>query len=66
MSYSVTRKTTFGALRPMQDFVDEPRDPFSSPTKWIKLPSGVAECLLTREQRTFGACESVREVVDLF
>ena len=35
MGYFVTRKTTFGALPPMQDFLEEPRDPFSSPTRWL-------------------------------
>ncbi len=65
MGYFVTRKTTFGALSAMQVFVDEPRDPFSAPLRWQKLPSGVAEALSTRERRTFDPTEQVRELVEL-
>jgi hypothetical protein len=64
MGYFVTRKTTFAALAPMQDFVDA-RDPFSKPQRWLKLPSGEAEARETRERRAFAPREVVLEVLDL-
>jgi hypothetical protein len=65
MGFFVTRKTTFASLSPMQVFLEAPRDPFSRPTKWVKLPAGVAEASETREKRTFAPFEHVFEVVDL-
>jgi hypothetical protein len=65
MGYFVTRKTTFAALSPMQVFMEEPRDPFSAPLRWQKLPSGLAEAVATRERRLFDPAEQVRELVEL-
>ena len=65
MGYFATRRTTFAALAPMQSFVEAPRDPFSSPQKWLKLPTGEAEALETRERRAFLPREVVHEVLDL-
>lgn len=65
MAFFVTRKTTYGALRPMQDFVEAPRDPFSAPGRWLKLPGGRAESRATREQRVFLPTDEVLEVLDL-
>jgi hypothetical protein len=64
MGYFVTRRTTFAALSPMQSF-EAPRDPFSSPQKWLKLPTGEAEALDTRERRAFLPREVVLEHLDL-
>jgi hypothetical protein len=65
MGFFVTRKTTFAALSPMQDFLEAPRDPFSRPQRWLKLPSGEAEASETRERRSFAPREMVLEVLDL-
>ncbi len=65
MGFFVTRKTTFSALSPMQIFVEAPRDPFSRPSRWVKLPGAVAEESETRQRRTFAPYEAVFEVVDL-
>jgi hypothetical protein len=65
MGFYVTRKTTFGRLSAMQDFMDVPRDPFSSSGRWIKLPAGVAESFETRERRTFDPQDEVQEVLYL-
>jgi hypothetical protein len=61
----VTRKTIFAALSPMQDFLEAPRDPFSKPQRWLKLPSGEAEASDTRERRSFSPRDIVHEVLDL-
>jgi hypothetical protein len=65
MGFHVTRRTTFGRLGPMQDFLDLPRDPFSRASRWVKLPLGVAESFETREQRSFDPSDEVDEVLDL-
>jgi hypothetical protein len=65
MGFQVTRKTTFGRLGAMQDFMDVPSDPFSSSTRWTKLPMGVAESMGTRERRAFQPHDVVHEVLYL-
>jgi hypothetical protein len=65
MGFFVTRKTTYGALGPMQHFLEAPRDPFSSPQRWLKLPTGEAEARETRERRVFSSRDVVHEVLDL-
>jgi len=65
MGFFVTRKTTFAALSPMQDFLEAPRDPFSKPQRWLKLPTGEAEACETRERRSFAPRDVVHEVLDL-
>ncbi|MEZ0231102.1 MAG: hypothetical protein ACAI25_20975 [Planctomycetota bacterium] len=65
MGFFFTRKTTFAALSPMQDFVEAPRDPFSKPQRWLKLPCGQAEASETRERRSFAPRDVVLEVLDL-
>jgi hypothetical protein len=49
----------------MQDFLEAPRDPFSGPRRWLKLPTGEAEARETRERRAFLPRETVLEVLDL-
>jgi hypothetical protein len=65
MGFFVTRKTTYGALGPMQDFVAASRDPFGATLRWLKLPTGEAEARATRERRLFLASDVVLEVLDL-
>ena len=65
MGFFVTRKTTFSALAPMQTFLEAPRDPFSKPQSWLKLPCGQAEARETRERRVFSPRDTVLEVLDL-
>ena len=65
MGFFVTRKTTFGRLGAMQDFMDLPRDPFSTASHWVKLPTGCAESKGTRERRAFDPLDVVQEVVYL-
>lgn len=65
MGFFVTRKTTFAALTPMQDFMEAPKDPFSKPQRWLKLCSSEAEASETRERRAFSPRDIVLEVLDL-
>ncbi len=65
MGFFVTRKTTFAALAPMQDFLEATSGPFTRPQRWLKLDSGDAEARETRERRIFGPRDVVLEVVDL-
>lgn len=65
MSFYVTRKTTYGRLGAMQDFVDVPSDGFTVSSRWTKLPSGQAESQGTRERRSFAPHDVVHEVLEL-